>query len=57
VENGFVNLVAVVGFLIVAIGLIPMVLFLGSKLSSSPNEQTDGAERHLAGTPRAPKHD
>jgi len=30
VENGFVNLVAVVGFLIVAIGLVPMVLFLGS---------------------------
>jgi hypothetical protein len=29
VENGFVNLVAVVGFLILAIGLIPMVLFLG----------------------------
>jgi hypothetical protein len=30
VENGFVNLVAVVGFLIVAIGLIPTVLLLGS---------------------------
>ncbi|MEY2935815.1 MAG: hypothetical protein RL033_6564 [Pseudomonadota bacterium] len=30
VENGFVNLVAVVGFLIVAIGLIPTILLLGS---------------------------
>jgi hypothetical protein len=30
VENGFVNLVAIVGFLILAIGLIPTVLFLGS---------------------------
>jgi hypothetical protein len=56
VENGFVNLVAVVGFLIVAIGLIPMVLFLGSH-SSSRNEQTEGTEPNLAGTPRTPKHD
>lgn len=39
VENGFVNLVAVVGFLILAIGLIPMVLFLGS-----PGKQPNGAE-------------
>jgi hypothetical protein len=30
VENGLVNLVAVVAFLIVAIGLVPMVLYLGS---------------------------
>ena len=30
VENGFVNLVAVVGFLIVAIGLVPAILLLGS---------------------------
>jgi len=30
VENGFVNLLAIVGFLIVAIGLIPAVLILGS---------------------------
>ena len=29
VENGFVNLVAVVAFLVVAIGLIPVVLLLG----------------------------
>ena len=29
VENGFVNLVAVVAFLIVAIGLVPTVLLLG----------------------------
>jgi ABC-type Fe3+ transport system permease subunit len=39
VENGFVNLVAVVGFLILAIGLIPMVLFLGS-----PEKQPSGTE-------------
>ena len=57
VENGFVNLVAVVGFLIVAIGLIPMVLFLGSRFSASPNEQTEGTEPNLAGPPRTPKHD
>jgi hypothetical protein len=30
VENGFVNLLANVGFLIVAIGLIPTVLILGT---------------------------
>jgi hypothetical protein len=47
VENGFVNLVAVVGFLIVAIGLIPMVLFLGSQFSGT-SKQTEGTE---------PKHD
>jgi hypothetical protein len=29
VENGFVNLVAVVAFLVVAIGLVPTVLLLG----------------------------
>jgi hypothetical protein len=42
VENGLVNLVAVVGFLILAIGLIPMVLFLGSRgkqtASSEPKQ-------------------
>jgi hypothetical protein len=30
VDNGIVNLIAVVSFLIVAIGTIPMVLFLGT---------------------------
>jgi len=39
VENGFVNLVAVVGFLILAIGLIPMVLFLGSP-GNQPSQST-----------------
>ena len=53
-ENGFVNLVAVVGFLIVAIGLVPMVLFLGSGAAS---KQTESAEPNLAGTPRTPHHD
>jgi len=43
VENGFVNLVAVVGFLILAIGLVPMVLFLGS-----PRKPGESSE---------PKHD
>jgi len=42
VENGFVNLVAVVAFLIVAIGLIPMVLYLGSPTGSASN-QPEGA--------------
>jgi len=39
VENGLVNLVAVVAFLIVAIGLIPMVLYLGS-----PRKQPDATQ-------------
>jgi hypothetical protein len=39
VENGFVNLVAVVAFLIVAIGLIPTVLYLGS-----PRKQADSRQ-------------
>jgi hypothetical protein len=38
VENGYVNLVAVVGFLIVAIGLIPTVLLLGSPKSKPENK-------------------
>jgi hypothetical protein len=44
VENGFVNLVAVVGFLIVAIGLLPMVLFLGSQSSAAPSKEAEGTE-------------
>jgi hypothetical protein len=44
VENGFVNLVAVVGFLILAIGLIPMVLFLGGPVSGGPGKQPNSAE-------------
>jgi hypothetical protein len=40
VENGFVNLVAVVGFLIVVIGLVPMVLFLGSGRAGKQTEST-----------------
>ncbi|HEU4582136.1 MAG TPA: hypothetical protein VFS67_27965 [Polyangiaceae bacterium] len=43
-ENGFVNLVAVVGFLIVAIGLLPMVLFLGSQSSAAPSKEAEGTE-------------
>jgi hypothetical protein len=35
VENGFVNLVAVVAFLIFAIGLVPTVLLLGSPKSKT----------------------
>jgi len=34
-ENGFVNLVAVVGFLILAISIIPAVLYLGTPKSGS----------------------
>ena len=44
VENGFVNLVAVVGFLIVAIGLVPMVLFLGGPVLGSRGKQAENAE-------------
>jgi hypothetical protein len=35
VENGFVNLIAIVGFLIVAIGSIPLVLILGTPKAKS----------------------
>jgi hypothetical protein len=35
VENGLVNLLAIVGFLIVAIGLIPAVLILGTPKAKS----------------------
>jgi hypothetical protein len=35
VENGIVNLVAVVSFLIVAIGTIPLILFLGTPRNES----------------------
>jgi len=31
VENGIVNLIAIVSFLIVSIGTIPLVLVLGTK--------------------------
>lgn len=40
VENGLVNLVAVVGFLILAIGVIPMVLFLGSGSKPAANSES-----------------
>jgi hypothetical protein len=39
-ENGFVNLVAVVGFLILAISIIPAVLYLGT-----PKSGTDSSSR------------
>lgn len=39
-ENGFVNLVAVVGFLILAISIIPAVLYLGT-----PKSRTDGTRK------------
>jgi hypothetical protein len=39
VENGFVNLVAVVAFLILAISVIPAVLYLGTpKAGRSPRQ-------------------
>lgn len=39
VENGFVNLVAVVAFLVVAIGLVPTVLLLGGpRKEPQPNQ-------------------
>ena len=37
-ENGFVNLVAVVGFLILAISVIPAVLYLGTPKAGAKNE-------------------
>ena len=55
VENGFVNLVAVVGFLIVAIGLVPMVLFLGS---GRAGKQSEGSEpKHFRGDAPHAEHD
>jgi hypothetical protein len=38
-ENGFLNLVAVVTFLIFAIGTIPAVLYLGTRKASSGPER------------------
>jgi hypothetical protein len=38
-ENGFLNLVAVVAFLIFAIGTIPAVLYLGTPKPSSDPER------------------
>jgi len=39
VDNGFVNLVAVVSFLILAISVIPAVLYLGTpKSGRSPRQ-------------------
>ena len=58
VENGFVNLVAVVGFLIVAIGLVPMVLFLGSQFSGGQDEHAEGTEpKNFRGDTPHPGHD
>jgi hypothetical protein len=37
-DNGFVNLVAVVGFLILALSVIPVVLYLGTPKAPSRNE-------------------
>jgi hypothetical protein len=37
-ENGLVNLAVIVGFLIFCIGLIPMVIWLGT-----PRPKSDGA--------------
>ncbi len=38
-ENGFVNLVAVVGFLILAISIIPAILYLGTPKPSTDDER------------------
>jgi hypothetical protein len=38
-ENGFVNLVAVVGFLILAISIIPAVLYLGTPKSGTGTDR------------------
>jgi hypothetical protein len=38
-ENGFLNLVAVVAFLIFAISVIPAVLYLGTPKSGSDPER------------------
>jgi hypothetical protein len=35
VENGFVNLIAIVSFLIVSIGLIPAILLIGGPKDES----------------------
>jgi hypothetical protein len=38
-ENGIVNLIAVVGFLILAISIIPTVLYLGTEKADSEPER------------------
>ena len=38
-ENGFVNLVAVVGFLILAISIIPTVIYLGTPKNDADGER------------------
>jgi hypothetical protein len=44
-DNGFVNLVAVVGFLIISISAIPAVLYLGTpKARTSPSEPSEPSE-------------
>jgi hypothetical protein len=44
-DNGFVNLVAVVGFLILAISVIPAVLYLGTQKADTPAGKPSGGER------------
>lgn len=44
-ENGFVNLVAVVGFLILAISIIPAVLYLGTPKLGAPKSGADSARK------------
>jgi hypothetical protein len=44
-ENGFVNLVAVVGFLILAISIIPAVLYLGTPKLGAPKSGTDSSRK------------
>jgi hypothetical protein len=36
VENPFVNLLAIVGFLLFAIGLIPAIMYLGTVKAKAP---------------------
>lgn len=38
-ENGIVNLIAVVGFLIMAISVVPAILYLGTQKADSGPER------------------
>jgi hypothetical protein len=38
VENPFVNLLAIVGFLLFAVSLIPSIIYFGTKKARSPRE-------------------
>lgn len=59
VENGVVNLIAIVSFLIVSIGIIPVVLILGSGKSGGPSSGSTkaGLRKSVLGDPALSNQD